>query len=233
MAVLHDGQQFLVQKYTISNALGFQIGSKSKQKKLQEYQALIFGLTLEVPPFNPLPNVKAETQTVQQILGGERFLNQSFTWETLEQEMEAQKVPIVHIATHGKFAGSADRSFLLTFNRQLLLKEFENLLRKRQQEKPIVLLTLSACETAAGDNRATLGMAGLAVRNGIENVLASLWSVNDGNILPLIEDFYKILKQPGITAQEALRKAQINSLLKFQTKHPSIWANFILISDSI
>lgn len=229
MAVLYNGKQFLIQKYTILNSLGFNFSIL--QEKLQKPQALIFGLAAKIPPFDSLPFVKNETKAVQNILGGKRFLDKSFTIETLEKQIQSEGYPIVHIATHGLFAGSAKQTFLQAFDRRIWLKEFEIMLRNRSQKNPLSLLMLSACQTAAGDNRATLGIAGLAARNGISHVIASLWAVNDRDVLPLIEDFYTILKQPEVNEIEALRKAQLNFLLNGVTNQPSVWANFILVSD--
>lgn len=230
MAVLYDGKQFLIQKYTILNSLGFNFSILQKEK-LQKPQALIFGLAAKIPPFDSLPFVKNETKAVQNILGGKRFLDKNFTIETLEKQIQSQGYPIVHIATHGLFAGSAKQTFLQAFDRRIWLKEFEKVLQNRSPKNPLSLLMLSACQTAAGDNRATLGIAGLAARNGISHVIASLWAVNDRDVLPLIEDFYTILKQPGVNEIEALRKAQLNFLLNGVTNQPSVWANFILVSD--
>lgn len=230
MAVLNDGKQFLIQKYTILNSLGFNFSILQKEE-LQKPQALIFGLAAKIPPFDSLPFVKNETQAIQNILGGKRFLDKSFTVETLEKKIQSQSYPIVHIATHGLFAGTAKRTFLQAFDRRIWLKEFERVLRNRSPKNPLNLLMLSACQTAAGDNRATLGIAGLAARNGISHVIASLWAVNDRDVLPLIEDFYTILKQPGVNEIEALRKAQLNFLLNGIINSPSVWANFIVVSD--
>ncbi|NEQ96981.1 MAG: CHAT domain-containing protein [Cyanothece sp. SIO2G6] len=38
---------------------------------------------------------------------------------------------------------------------------------------------MSACKTADGDNRATLGLAGIAFQAGAESTVASLWVIND------------------------------------------------------
>ena len=61
-------------------------------------------------------------------------------------------------------------------SRQLNIKELSELLRNRQnrQSQNIDLLVLSACDTAAGDNRAVLGLAGLAVKSGARSTIASL-----------------------------------------------------------
>lgn len=155
MAALHDGNQFLIQKYAIASTLGFNLSSPEKQ---QDYEALTFGLSVAIPPFDALPKVEDETAAVQEIVGGKRFLNEAFTLSNFKKQ--AQKYyPVVHIATHGEFGGSADRTFIQAFDRRISLAELEQLLKTTN--KDIDLLTLSACQTAAGDNRSTLGISTL------------------------------------------------------------------------
>ena len=105
------------------------------------------------------------------------------------------------------------------------MREFEDVLLASKE--PVDLLTLSACQTAAGDNRATLGIAGLAARTGVKNVLASLWFVNDADTVVLMENFYNQLLQNSTTKVEALRATQIALIPE---SHPSVWSAFILVS---
>lgn len=227
MAALHDGKQFLVQKYAICAKLGLNMSAQRQQQR-QEQEALVFGLTVKVPPFKPLPNVNAETEAVRGLLGGKRFLDREFTLANLEKQIGEQKnYSVVHLATHGKFRGTADSTFLQAYDRRIFLREFEDILLANSA--PMDLLTLSACQTAAGDNRSTLGIAGLAARTGVRNVLASLWFVNDSDTVPLMEKFYSYLRQPGITKAEALRKAQL-SVISIPNSHPNKWSSFILVS---
>lgn len=224
MAALHDGQQFLVEKYPIAATLSTNFISSEKQQ--QNQPGLVFGLTTKIPPFASLPFVDTETKIVHNILGGSKFLNEDFTLNKLKDEIQ-EKYPIVHLATHGKFGGTYTSTFLQAFDQRISLEELEELIRNR--EEPIELLTLSACQTAAGDNRATLGLGGLAVRAGVENVLATLWAINDADTLPLIKNFYTQLRQPGITKAEALRNTQIMAITNPVLEHPYIWSPFILI----
>lgn len=225
MAALHDGKQFLVEKYPIINNISNNLLRQSKFNKNKK--ALIFGLTVEVPPFNALQYVDFETRGVKNILGGIRFLNENFTLINMRNKIK-QNFSMIHIATHSKFSGTYSSSFLQAFDDRISLEELEEILRDRKE--PIELLTLSACQTAAGDNRATLGLAGLAVRTGVENVLASLWFINDRETVFLIENFYSQLLQPKITKAEALRKAQL-MLIANPKSHPSIWSSFILVGQ--
>ena len=224
MSALHDGKQFLIEKYPIDTTLGVEL--KLPQTSQTTRKALIFGLTVEVSPFDPLPNVYSETESILNLVGGSRYLDKNFTLSNLQNKVQKNNYPIIHIASHSVFSGTAGRTFLQAYDRQISLKEFEEIMRKRKNS--IELLTLSSCETAVGDNRSTLGLAGVAVRNKVENVLASLWSLNDGDTVLPIEEFYRQLKQPNITKAKALRNAQIALIAG---SHPAIWSGLVLVSS--
>ena len=130
------------------------------------------------------------------------------------------------MATHGKFSGTLEQTFIQTFEGPLTLAELEDLLSRRKE--PLELLTLSACQTAAGNDRSVLGLAGVAVRSGVRSALGTLWFINDAATVELITDFYQYLKQPGTTKAEALRQAQLNQIAQ-PGNHPSVWSSFILI----
>jgi CHAT domain-containing protein len=159
------------------------------------------------------------------------LLNQSFTQTQLAGKLESIAFPIVHLATHGQFSSQAENTFLLTWEGRIQAKDLDQLLRDRQNRPPIELLILSACQTATGDKRAALGLAGVAVRSGARSTIASLWSVQDDSTATLITQFYKALKQPGITRSEALRQAQLSLLRSPDYQHPYYWAPFVLVGN--
>jgi hypothetical protein len=71
-------------------------------------------------------------------------------------------VTVLHFATHGQFSSNIDQTFILAWDKPITLFDLKDLIEKRQQplQKAINLLVLSACETAAGDRQAALGLAG-------------------------------------------------------------------------
>jgi CHAT domain-containing protein len=230
MAALHDGQQFLIQKYAIATTPSLSLTTRTTNE--QRYSgALIMGLTVERPPFNALTNVRAEVSGVQNILGGTELLDRKFTLATVQAQLQKNSYPVVHIATHGKFGVDSANTFLLTFDSRITLEQIDEVLRARRSQQPVELLTLSACQTAAGDNRAALGIAGVAVRAGVRSALASLWNINDQATVPLIEEFYTQLEQPNVTKAEALRKAQLKAIADMEYAHPAVWSPFILIGN--
>lgn len=205
MTVLHDGQQFLVEKYSIANSPSFSM-INPKFKSIRNSQILAMGAST-FSNQTPLPAVPVELRVITQDLGESRsFLNQPFTVTNLINQRQQQPFEIVHLATHADFnAGSPDRSYIQFFDSQLLLNDLGRL---RLNDPPVQLLVISACQSAVGNKNAELGFAGLAVKSGVNTVVASLWYVSDEGTLALMGEFYRHLRTAPIKA-EALRQAQI------------------------
>jgi CHAT domain-containing protein len=230
MAALHDGKQFLIEKYPIATTPSLSLTTRRPFER-SNTRALILGLTLEQAPFAALPNVGAEVASVQKILGGTELVDQAFTLGSMQQRLTKTSYPIIHMATHGKFGADAASTFLLAYQDRITINQLDEVLRTRRSRQPVELLTLSACQTAAGDNRSALGIAGIAVRAGVKSALATLWFINDQATVPLIEEFYTQLLQPQTTKAQALRQAQIKLIGDREYNHPAVWAPFILIGN--
>ncbi|MGD1808826.1 CHAT domain-containing protein [Dapis sp. BLCC M126] len=211
IAALHDGQQFLVEKYSLGLIPNFTL-TDTRYVGLNGAQVLAMGAS-EFPANanqTPLPAVPIELQTiVNDLWQGKSFLNQEFTLENLKQQRSKEKFRIIHLATHGEFhPGSADNSYIQFWDTKLRLNELRQL---RLYTPQVELLVLSACTTAVGDEDAELGFAGLAVQAGVKSALASLWYVSDTGTLALMTEFYQHLSKRPIKA-EALRAAQLAML---------------------
>ncbi|NER50042.1 MAG: CHAT domain-containing protein [Symploca sp. SIO1A3] len=232
MAALYDGEQFLIEKYALATTPGLKLTSRQGLDQ-QNLSTLSLGLTVARPPFAPLSNVEAEVTAVKDILGGNQLVDEAFTLANFQSQLQQQNYPIVHIATHGKFGADRQTTFLVGYDQKISIEVLDNLLRSRHGGQPVELLTLSACQTAAGDDRSALGLAGVAVRAGVGSALATLWYINDESTVPLIEEFYQQLSQPNITKAEALRKAQLRMIAdqEFDYNHPAVWSPFILIGN--
>jgi CHAT domain-containing protein len=226
---LHDGHKFLVENYSVTNSLGFNI--RAKQANLPVEKAIAFGLSTQTEQFPPLPYVEQEIKKLGELVKQKQFLNNQFSLKNFVQQVESNETSLVHIATHGQFGGTTENTFLQAYQSQISLKELEETLSVRNHNfpgNPIQLLVLSACETAVSNPRSTLGMSGVAARAGVSNVLGSLWSVNDQQIVTLINGFYSYWIQDGLSQPEALRQAQLD-LIKSSNNHPSNWSSMILI----
>ena len=150
----------------------------------------------------------------------------------MEKEMREEQFTIVHIASHGKFENNAKESFLLAFDGKLTMDRLDELVGLFQfRETPLDLLTLSACETAAGDDRAALGLAGVAIKAGARSALATLWFINDKASSDLVEHFYKQLKDSNISKAQALQLAQLKLIEDPAYRHPGYWSPFLLMNN--
>ena len=233
MAALYDGQDYLIEKYSIALSSGLQLFPQGLEQ--QQLNVLAVGLTEARQGFSALPGVKVEVKQIAADLNSEVLLDQKFTRAAFQKEVNSESFRVVHLATHGQFSSNPDETFLLTWDGQLNIQDFDVLFQKRRVGllKPIELLVLSACQTASGDKRATLGLAGLALRSGAYSTLASLWSVNDQSTSVLMSEFYRQLTQSKspITKAESLRQAQLTLLKNPQYNHPYFWASFVLIGN--
>ncbi|WP_193197558.1 CHAT domain-containing protein [Nostoc sp. MG11] len=206
-SALHDGQQFLVEKYSISLIPAFSL-TDTRYSDIRNFSVLAMGAS-QFKNLEPLPAVPIELSAIVQSKGGSRFLNDKFTLDNLRSQRQQKLYKIIHLATHGVFQpGSASNSYIQFWNTKVQL----NQLRQLQLNTPVVeLLVLSACRTALGDRQAELGFSGLALEAGVKSAMGSLWSVSDAGTLALMTEFYQHLRASPIKA-EALRQTQIGML---------------------
>jgi CHAT domain-containing protein len=244
MAALHDGKQFLIEKYAVSTTPSLSLTFLQK-RTLSDNKTLILGVTeesqIDGQIFPSLDNIPLEIATIsQQFPNHQLLVNQQFNPQTLTQTLDNADYSIIHIATHAQFGTIPDDTFLVAGNNdKIALKSLENTLRLLESgSNSVELLTLTACETAEGDERSALGLAGVAIQAGVQSAIASLWPVSDQSTLQLILAFYDNLINSGVNKAEALREAQIqliqaqsNPDINNQYSHPVYWSSFILIGN--
>jgi CHAT domain-containing protein len=232
VAALHDGKQYLIEKYSVALSPGLRLMSAQRLAK-QQVRAVVAGISEAREGFNALPSVAGEVGDISKATAGTALLNQSFTTQSLASRVQGNSANLVHLATHGQFSSNLDETFLLTWNGRMNIRELSDLLRNRDsgQKDALELLVLSACDTAAGDDRAVLGLAGLAVKSGARSTLASLWPVKDQVAARLMTQFYEELKQPNMTKAEALRRSQLALLKDKDFDDPFFWSSFVLVGN--
>jgi CHAT domain-containing protein len=241
MAALYDGKQYLLQKYGVALAPSLQL--IDAQNPLQtKTRVLAAGLSQQVEIqgiiFPALDNVRQELRQIEEIFPKSRkLLNREFTIKNIEQQLQAD-FPIIHLATHGVFSSDPEQTFIITGDRQTLGIDRLSKLLNSNSNRP-ELIVLSACDTAAGDERAILGLAGVAVRSG-SSTIASIWSVEDAFTTKLMTQFYQEYEDVNTTKVEALQKAQLSLIdslaanpplpeLKQLPPHPYYWAAYVLV----
>ncbi len=232
MSALYDGHQYLIENYAIALSPSLQLFNP-KPLQSSKLNALVVGLDQARHGFSRLPYVSNELKQIQSEVQSQVLLNQQFTTQAFQTKMSAQPFSIAHLATHGQFSSKADETFILAWDKTINVNELNTLLRSRDQQRsqPLELLVLSACETAAGDQRAALGLAGVALRAGARSTIASLWSVNDESTALLMNQFYQTLINQAQPRAEALRRAQLTLLKTPEYQLPIFWAPYVLIGS--
>ncbi|MDZ7990927.1 MAG: CHAT domain-containing protein [Nostoc sp. EfeVER01] len=232
IAALFDGKQYLIEKYAVALSPGLQLMATRSQNHIS---AIVGGISQSRAGFSALPAVESEVKQISKAVSSKMLLNQEFTSQALAERVKSSSAGIVHLATHGQFSSRLEDTFLLTWDGQVNVKELSELLKNRGSDpsKAIELLVLSACDTAAGDDRAVLGLAGLAVKSGARSTIATLWPVKDRAAAMLMTRFYEQLRQPKITKAEALRQAQISLIRQTDFHEPFFWSGFVLIGNWI
>ncbi|MEH2218372.1 MAG: CHAT domain-containing protein [Nostoc sp.] len=232
IAALYDGKQYLIEKYAVALSPGMQLmAARSLQQN--HISAIVGGISESRNGFSALPAVESEVKQISKTVPSSTLLNEQFTSQALANRVKSSSAGIVHLATHGQFSSRLEDTFLLTWDGEVNVKELSELLKNRGNEpsKAIELLVLSACDTAAGDDRAVLGLAGLAVKSGARSTIATLWPVKDKVAEMLMTHFYDQLRQPKITKAEALRQAQINTIRQTDFHDPFFWSAFVLVGN--
>lgn len=232
-AALFDGKQFLVEHYALVVTPGLTL-TDAQPLQTENLNILLQGLSQGVQNFPPLPNVPYEIKAIQALFDEKNrriLLDEQFSLADVDHTLQATPYSIVHIASHGQFKRDPRQTFLLTYDSRITMNKLEQLLNLSEiRQTPVELLTLSACETAVGDERAALGLAGVAIKSGARSALASLWLVDDLATATLSSTFYQQLKQQPTKAL-ALQQAQITLLKQPQFRHPAYWSAFILIGN--
>jgi CHAT domain-containing protein len=186
-------------------------------------------------------NVPEELQEIKSIFPkSQKLLNQEFTATSIEQQLQSG-FPVIHLATHAVFSSDPQKTFIIAGDRSIInINTFNSLLSSSNTTKP-ELIVLSACDTATGDERATLGLAGVAVSSG-SSTLASLWSVGDASTAKLMSQFYHEFDKPGVKKAKALQKAQLSLIKSLRANspvpelqqlppHPYYWAAYVLVGN--
>jgi len=227
-----ESKQFLIEEHPIAVTPSLTL-TDPRPIESGSVRVLAAGISDAVGGYSELQAVVREIGAIRELYPGRTLMNDGFGVEQLESELTRVPFGIVHIASHGEFGGDASENFLLAYDGRVSMDQlgaFVGATRFRA-EQPLELLTLSACESAAGDDRAALGLAGVALRAGARSALATLWSVNDRATADLVTEFYGQLHDPERSRAEALQHAQVKLLRTRHYRHPGYWAPFLLISS--
>jgi CHAT domain-containing protein len=217
LAALHDGKNWLVQRFNTHNITAASIDDLDtpRQTNLRVLAAAFsqgnYTFTLGSQQFNfdGLPFAGKEVENLSKtIQNTTKLLNKTFSANSTIPKMGNYN--LVHLATHAAFVlGKPEDSFILFGNGdRVSLRDVEN-----WDLTNVDLIVLSACETGVGDKfgngEEILGFGYLMQKAGAKTSIASLWRVSDGGTQALMDAFYTALQNPKITKAEALKNAQV------------------------
>ena len=241
MGVLYDAQkqEYLVQKpYALALLPSFQVFDlQTKPTNLKVLGAGISqAIQIENKSFVGL-NVQEELTNIEKTISSSILLNAQFTQPNIQKNLDTGEFSIVHLATHGNFSSNPEETYIVIYDSDadkgslLKARDLDRLLRQSRRQNNVEILVLSACETAEGDDRATLGLAGLAIRAGAKSTLATLWQVSDRSTIKLMERFYRELSIPGTSKAIALHRAQQALFKDPNYQAPYYWSPYVLIGN--
>ncbi len=217
LAALHDGKQWLVEKYRINNITASSLTDFTPRDYSELPSVLAAAATNSHNiklgdrsiSFGALPATKTEVEAIATLLPKTTILiDKQFNKAATIPKMQSNT--IVHLATHGYFAvGGAEDSFIIFGDGdKATLTDIAN-----WSLTNVSLVVLSACETAIGGKLGSgVEILGLGYRiqdAGAGAAIASLWKVSDDGTSELMQKLYKNLSQKNISSSEALRQAQI------------------------
>ncbi len=239
MATLYDGEKYLIEKYAVATIPSFSL-LKSEPRQLKNLTILTAGLAQKAPSFEgtnfqPLRLTNEQLEGINLLLPKKTrtLVDDGFSSTNIQKEFKNSSFPIVHLITHGNFSSNPKETFILTWNKILNISKLKQLLQNQTSNsfESLELLVISACETAKGDKRAALGLAGVAIQSGARSTIASLWKVDEGPTKDFMIEFYDKLRKENLSLAEAIRQVQISFLKNEKYQHPKYWGAFVIVGN--
>jgi CHAT domain-containing protein len=233
-AALHDGERYLAQGRALrylpsAMMLGLMPEARalSNVNKDPVNRLLILGNPDLGQAALDLPSAQAEAQDLQAMFSknSELFVRRAAT-ETLLKE-RAYDFSHIHVASHGEFSSDTpllSRLKLATDDKNDGMLSVSEIYGLRLSAN---LVMLSACETGLGSISSGDDVVGLTrgfLYAGAQNVVGSLWEVDDDATAELSRLMYAALKK-GVPVSKALSEAQEQLMRK--KPHPYFWAAFL------
>jgi CHAT domain-containing protein len=218
----NDGTMHLVEKYSSSIAPSFQVIEKSRYTSLKSANVLKMGAREFSGGWDPLPSARTELENIARIESQNAptvkhspvYMNKQFSKNNLKTFIAKNDAPIIHLATHGKYVGDSQSSYVPSQSSYIALgtntpNGFDGLtqaeLRQLQDLRNKDLLVFSACDTLVGGGG---GMAGAALVAGVKSAIGCRWVVSDEATMVTMTGFYQQLLGNGLSKTKALQEAQ-------------------------
>ncbi|MFL5729616.1 MAG: CHAT domain-containing protein [Cytophagaceae bacterium] len=196
--------------------------------------------------FADLPGTEKEIENISGIFNSNHWQTEIFIRENASEEnlKSMRSADVIHIATHGFFLADDGRHVNSMIRSGIVLSGINRHSETSQEDGILTayeatnlaldssrLIVLSACETGLGEMRNGEGVYGLQRGlkvAGADNILMSLWKVNDEATAELMTSFYESWLG-GMEIHSAFRQAQTRLRKKFP--EPYYWGAFILLGN--
>jgi CHAT domain-containing protein len=262
LAALHDGKQWLIEKYRVNNITAASLTKFNKKPiAIPKIFAGAFG-NVNKQGFTGLPATLTEVKKIaDRFPNTTTFIETAFTKNVTENNSNSYTV--LHLATHGQLSSASDKpedSFILFGDgTKATIADIQG-----WNLKNVDLVILSACQSGLGSKLGNgveiLGLGYQMQAAGARMSIASLWKVSDAGTEKLMDAFYTAVKTGKVSNVEALRQAQVamitdnyedlgetrgivsiearpprttSSTAPTKISHPYYWAAFILIGNGL
>jgi CHAT domain-containing protein len=230
--------KYLIKSHSVGYAYSsFMLTNKTHERSISQPTMLAIGLT----DGKKFSNSNADLMYIEgakkelEILKG-RFHEGSFLIDQEATESNFKKLApdfdIIHLAVHGMGDKKSDFAASLYFTEHGKQEDGELHAYELYGIKLKALMAvLSSCESGLGKGYQGEGMMSMAsafTYSGCENILMSLWKVNDQISIDLMDSFYDYLSQ-GESVDDALRSAKLKYLQNADelTADPKVWAPLV------
>ena len=231
LGALVGDNKYLLNDYALVVTQGMNLLSESKKKQFVN-KIFTAGLTESRHGYSALKSVNDELSNICKDYQCRPFLDKKFQKRSFRKTLEDDSFEMIHLASHGELSKKVEDSFVLTWDGRLSMDGLESCVGASSTgDRSLELLSLSACQTASGDDRAALGLAGMSIKAGARSALASLWFVSDKAASRLFVEFYKLLKLYKGNKAKALQEAQLKLLQSPEFSHPMFWSPFVLVGN--
>ena len=168
---------------------------------------------------------KAEMKSIKTIFDGQFFHNETATFDNFKRN--AHNYSVLHLSMHATSGDTETPASIKFYDREILYSELYNLNINPD------LVVLSACETGIGKLYKSEGAMSVARGfqfAGAQNLLFSLWKVNDYTTSVVMDNFYKNIKndqsyfEANANAKQDFLKDKSISNAK---KSPYYWSAFV------
>ena len=248
IAALHDGKQWLVERYAINTITAASFTNLSDRSSKSQPRVLagaftsgkyIFDVNGQTFNFSGLPFAGKEVDNlIAKLPNSAKFIDREFNVSSTVAKFKEYN--IIHLATHAAFVtGKPEDSFVMFGDgSRATLRDVST-----WSLQNVDLVILSACETGLGgrlgNGTEIMGFGYQMEYAGAKAAIASLWQVSDGGTQALMDSFYTVLQDPKLTKAEVLARSQRAMIAQKSVStsqnfnHPYYWSPFIIIGNGL